>query len=334
MRVMFVGDICLGEYYLNFGHGPGTYARTSDVFANIAHILSQADFVGGNLEAPITRESIHEEDFESAVLKADPSVVNQLEQAGFRVLQLANNHTVQHGDKGFEESVTLLSERNIHPVGLKGQPLLTIEQGGLVLGFLAASDVPDNTDIDQTCYQALDETFLETVRDSVSKCDHTIVMLHWGLEASTKPLPYQRELAAQLREMGVSAIIGSHPHLFYEIEGSERFVAAYSLGNFVFDLCWDNRLLKSGILDLEFTRNGISGRVWPVALGKDGSSPTPAGAPVNLQATTRLYDLGERMANQQIRKVAYFALNFWRGRSAMKARFITGKLRQVLKSGR
>jgi len=35
MRIMFVGDISLGEYYTCFGHGPRSYLEHPDVFENV-----------------------------------------------------------------------------------------------------------------------------------------------------------------------------------------------------------------------------------------------------------------------------------------------------------
>lgn len=54
MRIMFVGDINLGEYYTSFGHGSGSYLEHSDVFEHVQDLFNQADLVVGNLEAPLT----------------------------------------------------------------------------------------------------------------------------------------------------------------------------------------------------------------------------------------------------------------------------------------
>jgi len=108
MRIMFVGDINLGEYYTSFGHGPRSYLKHSDVFENVRDLFSQADFVVGNLEAPLTTHNFNPNDPESVVLRGDPKHATTLRTAGFRVLQVANNHTVQHGKEGFRETVEAL----------------------------------------------------------------------------------------------------------------------------------------------------------------------------------------------------------------------------------
>ena len=72
---MFVGDINLGEYYTSFGHGPGSYLEHSDVFENVRTLFNQADFVVGNLEAPLTTHNFNPNEPESVVLRGDPKRV-------------------------------------------------------------------------------------------------------------------------------------------------------------------------------------------------------------------------------------------------------------------
>lgn len=326
MKIMFVGDVSLGEYYMSFGHGPRTFADTQNVFAGVNAIFESADMVAGNLEAPVTNLDYNRNEPERMVLKGNPQHTEQLKNAGFRVMQVANNHTVQHGDDGFEETVHTLVKAGISPVGLNRQQPLMVEHEGLRIAFMAASDVPDNTDKWQDKYQRLDEDFLVSVEAEAGKYDHFVVMLHWGLEASTVPLPYQRELVDRLYRAGVSAVIGSHPHLFYEIEKRDNFISAYSLGNFVFDLCWDKRLMKTGILEIDFLQGGLKARYWPVVIEKNGCLPTPSGKPVSIEQSIVPYDLGKKMDFQQMRKVVYMMLNFYRGHTLLKIKFFYRKL--------
>lgn len=332
MRIMFVGDISLGEYYTSFGHGPGTYLKHSDVFKDVRGILAQADLAVGNLEAPLTTHNYNPGEPESIVLRGDPKHAALLYDAGFRVLQVANNHTIQHGKEGFDETVRALTDAGIRPVGLHQQETVVLDIGGTTLGFLAASDVPDNTDTAQESYQRLNDEFIARVTQAVATVDHLFVTLHWGLEASTSPMAYQRELISSLGKAGVRGVIGSHPHLFYEswVEGAS--VAAPSLGNFVFDLCWDERLLKTGILDVQLESSGLSARIWPVEIMDNGCRPTPTGEPVAINSVTRLYKLGEDMNGEQKRKLKYFFRNFHKGATGLKSKFIFRKSMKTLKS--
>jgi hypothetical protein len=327
MRIMFVGDINLGEYYTSFGHGPRSYLEHSDVFENVRELFSHADFVVGNLEAPLTTHNFNPTDPESVVLRGDPKHATTLRAAGFRVLQVANNHTVQHGEEGFRETIEALSSAGIMALGLNEQQTQILEIGDETVGFLAASDVPDNTDKAQICYQRLDDAFVARATKAVAEVDHLFVLLHWGLESHTSPMAYQKELIKALSRSGVRGIIGSHPHLFYEAWIEGRTVAAPSLGNFIFDLCWDKRLLQSGILDVVIEKGTIdSACLWPVELLNDGCCPSISGAAIPIRQPMNLYDLGKDMSSEQSRKLKYFFRNFFRGNYRLKTKFIVRKL--------
>jgi len=323
---MFVGDVCMGEYYMSIGHGPRTLAARVDIFEKVKPLFDSADFVVGNLEAPLCSHAYDMIEPENIVLKANPAHAVQLKNAGFEVMQVANNHTMQHGSKGFDETLNTFQSLGIHAVGLNGKRPVEIRRHGLRLGFLGASDVPDNTYKDQTMYQRLDEDFLQRIEVEANNFDHLIVMLHWGLESSTRPLPYQRELIDRLYAAGVSAVIGSHPHLFYEIEKRDCFVSACSLGNFVFDLCWDDRLLKTGILEIEFSKQQLSSKFWPVTLSANGCIPVLSGDGVVVDQTFVPYDLGEKMDYQQLRKMVYLVRNIHKGFTRLKLKFLIRKL--------
>ena len=327
MKLMFVGDVNLGEYYTNFGNGPGTYAESNDNFHDVASIFSTADLVACNLEASICSVGLNSNEPESVVLRAKPKSVNLLTSNNIKLVQVANNHAIQHGVEAFEENLDLLERNGVSYVGLKNAAPVVLTIDGQTIGFLAASDVPDNTDKIQTLYQYLNEEFIERVCLAAKSVDHLVVMLHWGLEASTAPLPYQREIARRLKSAGVRLIIGSHPHLFYEIEKDDSFVCAYSLGNFVFDLCWDSKLLKTGILEVNIDSSSkVSAKVWPVTIKSDGARPVPAGDPIEINRSLILYDLGETMRFQQIKKVIYHLTNIFRGNTSLKWLFFKRKI--------
>jgi hypothetical protein len=327
MKIMFVGDISLGEYYLSFGHGPKSFSKKKNIFSEIKTLFESADFVVGNLEAAITNSQFDADNPESMVLRADTLTAPQiLKDANFGLLQVSNNHTVQHSKEGFDETVSLLAEAGIKTTGLNQQKPVLIEHGGLRYGFVAASDVPDNTDINQTCYQRLDEEFLASIESECGKFDHFIVMLHWGLEASTTPVKYQRELVDRMYGLGVRAVIGSHPHLFYEVEKRKNFIVAYSLGNFVFDLSWDKRMLKTGVLEVDFSEAELTSKIWPVQLQGNGCLPTPSGKELIVEDKVTLYDLGSKMNWQQFRKVIYMLQNIFKGSTKLKLKFLIRKV--------
>ncbi|MHA7924500.1 MAG: CapA family protein [Marinobacter sp.] len=326
MRIMFLGDINLGEYYASFGQGPGTYPKHSNVFARVRELFGKADLVVGNLEAPLTNHGFNSAEPESAILRGDPRHAKLFLEVGVGVLQVANNHTMQHGNEDFSETIEALEDAGIEAVGLNQQELLKLEIGGQYVNFLAASDAPDNIDQNQNSYQRLETSYVEKARASVGKVDHLFILLHWGLESSTSVMDYERELIRELSDAGVRGIVGSHQHLFYEVWQEGTTVAAPSLGNFVFDLCWYQRLLNSGILDIGLDGDEFDAELHPVTIKANGSLPTPHEATVRVTSPTRLYDLGDDMSGEQGRKLKYLFAKILKGNTKLKATFFIRKI--------
>jgi poly-gamma-glutamate synthesis protein (capsule biosynthesis protein) len=329
MKLMFVGDINLGEYYTSFGHGPRSYLKNFNVFEKVAPIFESADFVIGNLEAVLSDLNVNLDDPASVVLRGSTKSAKILYDSGFRVLQVANNHTVQHGQECFNDMLLSLKAAGIDCIGLNKQELLIREMDGITVGFLAASDVPDNTNDGQEVYQKLDDGFIEKVRGAVNKVDHLFVLLHWGLEVSTVPMDYQLQLTNQFCDYGVRGVVGSHPHLFYEIWKKDNMIIAPSLGNFVFDLCWDKRYLDSGILETNIVNGEIRAKVWPVKLKRNGCLPSPAKISLAVDKKINLYDNGTSMDGAQIRKMKYFLRHILTGNTKLKLKFILTKFVEI-----
>lgn len=329
MKLIFVGDINLGEYYTSIGNGPKSYFQNNNPFSSCNKIFSEADAVIGNLESPVTYKKIASDKLHEMALIGDAKDISTLAKANFRYLQIANNHSIQHGEDVFAETIDALKANHITPLGLINQECEIFERNGVRVGLLCASDIPDNTVKNQTIYQKLDVPFIARIQAAVRLVDHLIVLLHWGEESSTEPLPEQRALAKKLKELGVRAIIGSHTHLFYEIENSENFLCAYSLGNFIFDLSWDKRLLQSGILEVTFSKEKFSACAYPITLTQNGCFPKTTQEPLQIVDRTQLYKHAQSMHHQQIKKMIYLLRNIFKGNTKLKFSFLIKKILKV-----
>ena len=75
----------------------------------------------------------------------------------------------------------------------------------------------------------------EDVRAALELADYVVVAASWGVEYTADPTAEQREIAAIAIEEGATLVIGSHPHWVQAVEHFDGALAAYSLGNFVFE---------------------------------------------------------------------------------------------------
>ena len=328
MKIALVGDISMGEHYFSFGHGPRTLAEGKNLFESVQPTLRAADLVIGNLEGPLSDIGYDPSEPESRVFRGSPEAVQQLASAGFKVLQVANNHIAQHGAECFNDTVERLQSAGIQPIGLRNQEPYIYRNGGVSLAILAASAVLDNTDPDQQSYEPFDlekiRASIRAVKDSV---DWVMVCLHWGREERIAPTDQQREWASQLKQAGANFIVGHHPHIFYEIERDQASLIAWSLGNFVFDLPWDERLNKTGILQLNLDVDRFEAKVVEIGIEPNGT-PTLAQkeeSSVN-SGVTCLYSHSESFTFSPVKKLSYFFSNFHQGHSKQKLKFISRKL--------
>ncbi len=77
---------------------------------------------------------------------------------------------------------------------------------------------------------------IDSVKRAVEKYPNAIIIpfMHWSYELEAEPQPFERELAKNLINLGVSGVIGAHPHRIGGFEIYKCKPIMYSLGNWMF----------------------------------------------------------------------------------------------------
>lgn len=250
-------------------------------FVRIKDKLQTADITFGNLESPLSARGTPLPG-KGICFRARPEMSAKLQQSGFDVLSVANNHALDYDTDAFLDTLELLRSSQIEPVG-GGQDLnearqaVIIEKNGLKVGFLAYTifaDIYFDVNYRRT-FRATEtvsgvapleqEMILEDLAELKPQVDIAIVSLHWGAEYSKSPDAAQQELGRTLIDSGADLVIGHHPHI---IQGFERYndgLIAYSLGNFIFDQNQHVFTREGLMLELKLTSDGLQDlQVWPV----------------------------------------------------------------------
>ena len=280
VRIVAVGDVCLGDHVLNLGRGTRSLMARRSVpypFDGVVSHLSNADLCVGNLEGPL---SLLGEDPARPLtqwMRGSPAAIATLSAAGFGILSVANNHMAQYGAQAFQETVDGLEKVGISCIGLRSgrgcQPLIREVQNRRI-GFLAYSFVPERHHRDPLPYAIGSPAGVRAdLLELRPRVDFVVVACHWGLELMDRPAADTIVMARSLIAWGADVVLGHHPHVFQAIERRSRGVIAYSLGNFVFDAVWDEACRRSAILNLTLARTPqgteITWDVTPIRIAND-----------------------------------------------------------------
>ena len=174
-----------------------------------------------------------------------------LVDAGFNLVSLATNHTLDRGEKAVLLSREYWNnQNNVYAFGSyssfdekKELESKIFEKNNIKYGILNYTygtngiSVPSGKDYLVNLWPNLNDSYKETVINDINnlrdKVDVLMVAMHWGIEYTFKETDKQREIAQFLAENGVDIVIGSHAHVIEPVEYVGDTLVFYSLGNFI-----------------------------------------------------------------------------------------------------
>jgi poly-gamma-glutamate synthesis protein (capsule biosynthesis protein) len=275
--ILAVGDIMLGDSPVCYGFGVASLIDKFGPqypFEYVQDELAAADIVIGNLEVVLSRFDRGKDSFTDIQFRGKPEAAKGLAAAGFDVLSVATNHTMQHGAKALLETLELLRRNNMKYIGVsvpsrKILPFCRVEKYGVNFCFLNYNLRPQQYFVDPPCWKTPDPQSIKNDIDEIrTETDIIVISFHWGDEFIDYPSPEQVRLARSLIDHGADIIIGHHPHILQGVEKYRHGVIAYSLGNFVFDM-WQPRLRKSMMLRCTISPSmNIDYEIIPVLINK------------------------------------------------------------------
>lgn len=172
--------------------------------------------------------------------------------AGFNLVSLATNHTMDRGEQGVLASVeywktkkdvltagsySSFEERNTPAIG---------EINGIKYAFFSYTtwtnglNTPTGKEYLNNVYS--DELAAADITKVKGEVDVILVAMHWGTEYSFGVSDSQEKIANYLSSLGVDIIIGAHPHVIEPIEYINDTLVIYSLGNFISDQDTNDKL--------------------------------------------------------------------------------------------
>ncbi len=224
ITITAVGDCTLGGDvksggYRNFADYAERYGLDY-FFRNVRSLFENDDLTIVNLEGPLTT-SDNMRSGRTFNFRGDPAYVRILSGSSVEIANVANNHALDFGDEGFNETAEVLAAEG---VGVSGFSLAHLEEvKGVKVGSIGFTE-----------WAYSEKQIEKAVRAAKEKCDLLIVSIHWGEERNYNATKTQVALGRTIVDAGADLVIGNHSHVYGGVEQYKGKYIIYSLGNFCF----------------------------------------------------------------------------------------------------
>lgn len=245
-----VGDIMSHQAQIDSAYDPACKCWTyKEVFADVKPLIEKADYAIGNLETTLPGQASLYSGYPQ--FGTPDSLVEALKWAGFDMLSLSNNHSIDKYKDGVLRTRKVVRSLGLDAIGTYAdenefirERILVRKIRGLRFAFLNYSygtnglPVPPGTFVNGFDYHQI----RQEIAMARQQADAVVVVYHYGTEYRRDPDIYQRYAVDLAFQEGADIVIGGHPHVLQPFEKrtvtdrygdtKERLVI-WSLGNFV-----------------------------------------------------------------------------------------------------
>ena len=262
--ILSTGDLLMHKKVINSGkQEDGSYDFES-IFRYIAPYTGKADYAVANLETTLCGTDKGFAYSGNPKFNCPDALVDSARDAGFDMLLTANNHSMDTTIVGYKRTLEVVREKGLATLGTYLTPeekkWTVLDINGIKIGVMCFcysdgfapngnpvlnyNEVPEPGLLSYFTYDKLPEfyTLAQTYLDEMKAAgaEATLVYMHWGEEYKLTANKDQQAMAQKLCDMGVDAIVGSHPHVLEPVDllqsttdPNHATVVLYSLGNAV-----------------------------------------------------------------------------------------------------
>ena len=243
ITLVFAGDVMGHEPQFKAALQADNTYEYRDNYRFVKSYVSAADVAIANLEVTLAGAP-----YSGYPMFSSPDAVPMaLKDAGFDVLQTANNHSCDKGIKGVKRTLDVLDSLGLEHFGSyrtaqehdERHPFIKDVKGIKIalLNYTYGTNgmpIPTGTVVNQIDTAAIRTDLAKAKR---AGADFIVATYHWGLEYQRTESPEQRQIAEFSAKHGADLVIGGHPHVVQPIQkiaGSADSVwVVYSLGNYI-----------------------------------------------------------------------------------------------------
>ena len=242
-------------------------------YQNIKKYIQNKDLAYINQETIIAGDQTKIQGYPT--FNSPESLIDDLNDTGFNLVNCATNHSMDQGLKGLFNSCRIWRQHSdmimsgIYDSQKDRDTMRIFKKNNMTLSFLTYTFGVNQYSNYQTISHQLeqypyalaqfdDEQITEDITKAKEISDVVIVGAHWGVEGKEEVTDFQKHYAQLFAKLNVDLVIGSHNHMVQPIEtltgqnGHETLVI-YSLGNFLSTMKGiDNQL--EGMVTLDFVK--------------------------------------------------------------------------------
>ncbi|MGI2328984.1 CapA family protein [Planococcus sp. YIM B11945] len=215
------------------------------MFEKVKPYLERSDITVANSESIIGGSDIGVSTYPS--FNSPYEVGDALKNAGIDVVSMANNHTLDRGEKAVKNAINYWDKIGIAHSGASlseedQSQITTLTRNDITFSFLSYTYGTNGIESPAGKSYLVNRLDKENLQKEIAKAkeqsDVVVLSLHFGTEYERMPNAEQKEMAHFAAEQGADIILGHHPHVLQPAEwietadGRKSFVV-YSLGNFL-----------------------------------------------------------------------------------------------------
>lgn len=280
ITIKAVGDIVAGTNFPDYR----LPQNPNQLFSkSVRNQLKGSDILFGNYESTLTNHPYSSKDVSKGMVfafRSPPAYAKLFSQVGFDVMSVANNHAMDFGKVGFQDTVKNLNSAGIKAVGTKNKIIYSKVKNIPIawIGFCFYDYCNKVQDIENA--KAL-------VKQARQNAKIVIISMHVGAEGGDALHVRNQteffygenrgnsiEFARSMIDAGADLILGHGPHVPRALEVYKGKLIAYSLGNFLGYKTFSTNGEKgnSMILEAKLNQEGdfVSGKIISMRLDKQG----------------------------------------------------------------
>lgn len=246
VEIRAVGDMMIGN-------APTREIPKQNYFANVLGELNQADITFGNAEGTFCDDEVKSHKCTPGKMcfafRSPTHLISQYKEAGFDILNIANNHIFDYGHKCATSTRNTIEGAGIEALGLKQSQTSSDTDVVNIYNYKGKDIVFIGLHFSDAWGRVISISQKERVKNLINqynkKYDFIIVSMHAGAEGvnfthvpTTAELQHgenrgnTQEFAKMVIDMGADLVIGHGPHVLRGLDLYKNRLIIYSLGNF------------------------------------------------------------------------------------------------------